>query len=326
MDELSLIKYHGELGNLVEFKNLTKKYLETENNVIDQLDEFGDSILHGCVNQGRLDIVEYLLTKLKAKVNIVNNSSQSTPLHKAATIKDFVTQINMIKLLMTNGADPLIKNQHGLIPEQISVHTKCKEMLQGDKSTSIYVSIDKSKVGRIVGKGGANLREIRESTNTMIQIPDIKSKDNRIKITGRLCDVENAKEKILYSIMDRSEQEEYDESQMEESPDEAAQPNFQYLTSIPKDKHKLIIGAGGKTINHLRQEYNVKITIPPSTSLETNITIQGTNEAITEVMKYINEKILAPKPPKKDNNNNNNSNNKKVQNDTNNQKPKDTNK
>jgi len=49
----------------------------------------------------------------------------------------------------------------------------------------------------VIGKGGANIRKIREETNTRIDLPPEGSDSDMIVITGRKEDVEKARDRIL---------------------------------------------------------------------------------------------------------------------------------
>lgn len=49
----------------------------------------------------------------------------------------------------------------------------------------------------MIGKGGANIRKIREETSTRIDLPPEGSDSDMIVITGRKEDVEKARDRIL---------------------------------------------------------------------------------------------------------------------------------
>ncbi len=49
----------------------------------------------------------------------------------------------------------------------------------------------------VIGKGGANIRKIREETSTRIDLPPEGSDSDMIVITGRKEDVEKARDRIL---------------------------------------------------------------------------------------------------------------------------------
>ncbi|KAN0037957.1 hypothetical protein ACTA71_000129 [Dictyostelium dimigraforme] len=312
-----LLKAYAEQGNLEKVKHL----IEVEKISPDQPDLFGDSALHGASANGRITVIEYLLGK-KSNPNIKNKVG-STPLHKAVTIDHnsigLGVQMNLIRLLLKNGADPTIVNMAGLIPEQLATSIRVKEMLQGDQAVTILLPIPKVHHGKIIGRGGKNLKELREITNTQIQLPESNVTDNKITIKGRKDDVEKARQMILDIVNPPKTQEEIEAEEKKKKEEEEADIEILNLTSIAKEKHSLIIGAQGKNIKYLRSHFNVKISIPPTDSSENNISIQGKSEDIDNAMKYINE-ILKKNNEIKNNNRNNNNHHQNNQNNQNNNK------
>ncbi|KAN0018975.1 hypothetical protein ACTFIU_002177 [Dictyostelium citrinum] len=302
-----LLKAYAEQGNLEKVKHL----IEVEKVSPNQPDLFGDSALHGASANGRISVIEYLLGK-KSNPNIKNKVG-STPLHKAVTIDHnsvgLGVQMNLIRLLLKNGADPTIVNMAGLIPEQLATSIRVKEMLQGDQAVTILLPIPKVHHGKIIGRGGKNLKELREITNTQIQLPESNVTDTKITIKGRKDDVEKARQMILDIVNPPKSPEEIEAEEKKKKEEEEADIEILNLTSIAKEKHSLIIGAQGKNIKYLRSHFNVKINIPPTDSSENNISIQGKSEDIDNAMKYINEILKKNNEIKNRNNQNNNNNN-----------------
>ena len=50
--------------------------------------------------------------------------------------------------------------------------------------------------GSLIGKGGANIKKIRDETDTKIDLPDSGSDSDMITITGREANVKKAADKI----------------------------------------------------------------------------------------------------------------------------------
>eukprot|EP01133_Synstelium_polycarpum_P017522 gene17522-20908_t len=271
IDNGGLLKYAAESDDLDEVKRLIQSGVSPN-----QRDQFGDLALHGAIIKGRTKIVKYLLEK-GADPNLTNQVG-STSLHKLVTITSLTLQFDIINLLLKKGADPTRTNSAGLIPEQLSKFTKIKEVLQGDQAVSIKVNIPKRDHGKIIGRGGKNLRELRELTNTQITIPEPQDSNTNIIVKGRKDDVENARLRILELVKPPE--------------DPFAQTDTLRVPNIPKENHRLLIGTAGKTIKLLRDTHNVKITIPATDSSDNIITIQGDVDDITAAMKDIN-KILA---------------------------------
>uniref|UniRef100_A0AAR2KTZ9 Vigilin n=1 Tax=Pygocentrus nattereri TaxID=42514 RepID=A0AAR2KTZ9_PYGNA len=80
---------------------------------------------------------------------------------------------------------------------------KCAKFLQKllveliESSYSISVPIFKQFHKNIIGKGGANIKKIREETNTKIDLPTENSDSEMIVITGKKSNCEAARDRIL---------------------------------------------------------------------------------------------------------------------------------
>uniref|UniRef100_A0A668AR87 Vigilin n=1 Tax=Myripristis murdjan TaxID=586833 RepID=A0A668AR87_9TELE len=80
---------------------------------------------------------------------------------------------------------------------------KCAKFLQKiiadliENSFSLSVPIFKQFHKNIIGKGGANIKKIREETNTKIDLPTENSNSEMIVITGKKCNCEAARDRIL---------------------------------------------------------------------------------------------------------------------------------
>ena len=59
------------------------------------------------------------------------------------------------------------------------------------------VPIIKRFHGNIIGRNGANIKKIKEETNTIIEIPPVTSNSDVITVTGYKEQVEKAKKMIL---------------------------------------------------------------------------------------------------------------------------------
>lgn len=80
---------------------------------------------------------------------------------------------------------------------------KCAKFLQKiiadliENSFSLSVPIFKQFHKNIIGKGGANIKKIREETNTKIDLPTENSNSEMIVITGKKSNCEAARDRIL---------------------------------------------------------------------------------------------------------------------------------
>ncbi|KAG6885973.1 hypothetical protein C0993_006900 [Termitomyces sp. T159_Od127] len=124
-----------------------------------------------------------------------------------------------------------------------------------DNSHSTEFDIEREYVGRVVGALGAGINKLREQLGVRVDVSDEvdeKEKEkkkkavhqkSRIKITGRLENVEEAKRRIL--------------SQVERLADETSE-----ILKIPSQYHPSLIGQSGKYAIRLEEKYSVKITFP----------------------------------------------------------------
>lgn len=108
------------------------------------------------------------------------------------------------------------------------------------------VRIFKQYHRNIIGKGGANIRRIREDMGIRIEFPDEQSDSDRIRVTGRRDNVEEAVRRI-----------------------EAQQAELlsvvEDCVEVPHRLHVALIGARGKLVQGIQQECGgVQIQFPPS--------------------------------------------------------------
>ena len=110
------------------------------------------------------------------------------------------------------------------------------------------VSIYKQHHKFIIGKGGANIRKIRDETNTRIDLPDESSESSEIVITGRKEDVLLARDRI---------------QKIQNELDNIVQKDI----NVPSKFHNSIIGPGGRLIQSIMEECGgVQIKFPAADS------------------------------------------------------------
>ncbi|XP_072387521.1 vigilin [Diabrotica undecimpunctata] len=131
----------------------------------------------------------------------------------------------------------------------------------------------------IIGKGGANIRKIREETQTKIDLPDEGDKNDTITITGKKENVEEACEKI------RKIQDELENIVTEE-------------ITIPPKFYNSLIGAKGKLIHSIMEDCGgVTIKFPTADSKSDKVTIRGPKEDVErakqQLLDLANERQLA---------------------------------
>uniref|UniRef100_H2ZHB2 K Homology domain-containing protein n=1 Tax=Ciona savignyi TaxID=51511 RepID=H2ZHB2_CIOSA len=153
-------------------------------------------------------------------------------------------------------------------------------ILTVEKNYCIDVPIFKQYHKNIIGKGGANIRKIREETNTQIDLPKEDSENEVIVITGKKADCQKAR-KLIRAI-------------------EQEQANIvEELVNINPQLHNQLIGAKGRLIRSLMEDYggNVQIHFPTGTSGSDKVTIRGPKEDVEkakgQLMQIAKQKELA---------------------------------
>ena len=141
-----------------------------------------------------------------------------------------------------------------------------------ENSHVIDVPIFKQFHKYIIGKGGSNIKKIRDETQTKIDLPaEGDTSNDVIVITGKKANVLDAKERIL-NIQN-----------------ELANIVTKEI-SISQKYHNSLIGAGGKLITAIAEECGgVSIKIPSSDSKSDKIIIKGPGEDVEKAEKQLLE-------------------------------------
>lgn len=131
----------------------------------------------------------------------------------------------------------------------------------------------------IIGKGGANIKKIRDDTQTKIELPAEGDKNEVIVISGRKENVNDARDRIIKI--------------QSELADVVAEELI-----IPPKYYNSIIGAGGKLISSIIEECgNVSIKFPTSESNSDKVVIRGPKEDVekakAQLIELTNERQLS---------------------------------
>ncbi|KAM4772544.1 vigilin [Rhinophrynus dorsalis] len=152
---------------------------------------------------------------------------------------------------------------------------KCTKYLQKmvsemvENSYSISVPIFKQFHKNIIGKGGANIKKIREECNTKIDLPAENSNSEMIVITGKRANCEAARDRIL-----AIQKELANISELE--------------VSIPSKLHNSLIGAKGRFIRSIMEECGgVHIHFPSEGSGSDSVTIRGPAQDVDRAKKQL---------------------------------------
>lgn len=140
---------------------------------------------------------------------------------------------------------------------------KCAKFLQKiiadliENSFSLSVPIFKQFHKNIIGKGGANIKKIREETNTKIDLPTENSNSEMIVITGKKCNCEAARDRILAIQRELANIKETE-------------------VTIPAKLHNSLIGSKGCLVRSIMEECGgVHIHFPSEGSGSDKVTIRG---------------------------------------------------
>lgn len=144
-----------------------------------------------------------------------------------------------------------------------------QELIASNSQAEVHIFKQFHK--NIIGKGGANIRKIREDTDTKIDLPSENSDSDVITITGKKENVLKAKERV-----------------------EAIQKelaNIKEVTiDIPHSYHNSIIGAKGRLIRAIMEECGgVLIRFPQEGSRSDKVIIRGPVDDVEKAKKQLTE-------------------------------------
>ncbi|XP_010782346.1 vigilin-like [Notothenia coriiceps] len=152
---------------------------------------------------------------------------------------------------------------------------KCAKFMQKivaemvENGFSLSVPIFKQFHRNIIGKGGSNIKKIREETNTKIDLPAENSNSEMIVITGKKANCEVARTRIL-----------------------AIQKELANITelevSIPSKLHNSLIGSKGRFVRSIMEECGgVHIHFPTEGSGIDKVTIRGPVEEVEKAKQQL---------------------------------------
>jgi len=144
-----------------------------------------------------------------------------------------------------------------------------KEM--AESSYQVKVPIFKQFHKFVIGKGGANIRRIRDETDTRIDLPDSGSDSDMIAITGKK---ENVTKAVAEVQKIQNEMENITTSEIK----------------IPAKIHNTVIGAGGKLIQSIMSECGgVAIKFPESGAGSDLVTVRGPKDDVEKAVRLLKE-------------------------------------
>ncbi|RVE60522.1 hypothetical protein OJAV_G00181790 [Oryzias javanicus] len=152
---------------------------------------------------------------------------------------------------------------------------KCAKFLQKiiaeliENSFSLSVPIFKKFHKNIIGKGGANIKKIREETNTKIDLPTENSNSEMIVITGKKVNCEAARDRILAIQRELAN-------------------NKETEVAIPAKLHNSLIGSKGCLVRSIMEDCGgVHIHFPSEGSGSDKVTIKGPADEVERAKKQL---------------------------------------
>uniref|UniRef100_H3CA34 Vigilin n=1 Tax=Tetraodon nigroviridis TaxID=99883 RepID=H3CA34_TETNG len=152
---------------------------------------------------------------------------------------------------------------------------KCAKFLQKiiaeliENSFSLSVPIFKQFHKNIIGKGGANIKKIREETNTKIDLPTENSNSEMIVITGKKINCEAARDRILGIQRELANIKEVE-------------------VAIPARLHNSLIGSKGCLVRSIMDDCGgVHIHFPSEGSGSDRVTIRGPASEVEKAKKQL---------------------------------------
>lgn len=250
--------------------NRLKDELKVEINVED---EAGVNKIH---IEGPIDGVRRAHKDIKEKVEKLDNEKEKDViidyrLHstligpKGESIRELRTKYPLVNILIPNSSEKNdVVKLRGPKDEVDKCHKQLMKMVKDAQESSFVMEVPIFKKFHkfIIGKGGANIKKIRDDTQTKIELPAEGDKNEVIVISGRKENVNDARERIL------------------KIQSELADVITEELT-IPPKYYNSIIGAGGKLISAIIEECgNVSIKFPTTESNSDKVVIRGPKEDV----------------------------------------------
>lgn len=152
--------------------------------------------------------------------------------------------------------------------------------MEGGGEITEIMNCPGDKVGRIIGRMGATIKDLQSRTGTRIQVDQKVPGDQKpITITGSRADVENAKRAI-------------NEVLTSDAPSSVPGDTSRSI-ECPQGIVGRIIGRGGETIRSLQQASNAHILVDQNfpEGAPRKVTISGRPESVERAFKMITELI-----------------------------------
>jgi len=149
----------------------------------------------------------------------------------------------------------------------LEMNKRYKSLIESNYQVKVHIFKQFHKF--IIGKAGATINQIRQNTNTKIDLPESGSDSDMITITGKKADVEKARDEVQKIQAEKANVVSVD-------------------VKIPAKIHNTIIGAGGKIIQSIMDDCGgVHIKFPEANSGSDKVTVRGPKEDVEKAKQML---------------------------------------
>lgn len=235
--------------------------------------------------EGPIDGVRRAAEELREKIEKLENEKEKDVIidhrlfssligAKGDNIREIREKYKLVQIIFPNPFEKSdIVKLRGPKEDVDKCHKQLQKMVKEIQESSFVmeVPIFKQFHKYVIGKGGANIKKIRDETQTKIDLPAEGDKNEIIIISGKKENVLEARNRILKI--------------QSESADFVSEE-----ISIPPKYYTYIIGAGGKLISSIMEECGgVSINIPTPESKSDKVTIRGPKEDVEKAKAQLME-------------------------------------
>ncbi|XP_018054644.1 PREDICTED: vigilin [Atta colombica] len=240
---------------------------------------------HAGVSKAQTELVEMVkkLENEKEKDVIIDHRYYRNIIgNKGDNIKEIRDKFNQVQIIIPGpGEKGDIVKIRGPKEDVDKCHKHLMKLVKelNESNHVLEVPIFKQFHKFVIGKGGVNIRKIREETQTKIDLPAEGEKSDVITITGKKENVEKAKEMI------------------QKIQNELANIVTEEIT-IPPKFYNSLIGTGGKLIHSIMEDCGgVTIKFPTAESRSDKVCIRGPKDDVekakAQLLELSNEKQLS---------------------------------
>jgi polyribonucleotide nucleotidyltransferase len=150
-----------------------------------------------------------------------------------------------------------------------------------DPNAPVVATRDTQKIalnehmGAVIGKGGANIKEIQERSGAKVDI-EKGTGSKTATVSGTVDEVANAISQIRAIMGER---------------DEVAANTVTEELVVDRKKHSLVIGKGGSQIQEIQATSGARVIVPKRDEETDTISVRGTKSEVADAIRMIKEAI-----------------------------------